>query len=225
MKVVLLICNVQWNSTNSNCTSKAVGRLQVISGYCVLPIRVKLSLVVWAGDSIFFCRDPTSNIGLDRVCFWWLIWAKHRLISIAIRLHSFSDVNPLLFACVEVLHQNQKVKSEIFSFKEQIVTLGKPHTGSGSWDRESARNAMNIEVCKISYSRMRSEGFSFNSGGLEVGVVFAECCFGVRNHSQPFATVRFEVAKPHRWAALTKCDKIICWRSISSQIAWFHCVL
>ena len=33
--------------------------------------------------------------------------------------------------------------------------------------------------------RMRSEGFSFNSGGLEVGVGFAQCCFGVRNRSQP----------------------------------------
>ena len=29
MKVVLLICNVQLNSTNSNCASKAVGRLYV----------------------------------------------------------------------------------------------------------------------------------------------------------------------------------------------------
>ena len=38
---------------------------------------------------------------------------------------AFSDVNAFLFAClVEVLHQNQKVKSEIVSFKEQTVMLG-----------------------------------------------------------------------------------------------------
>ena len=72
---------------------------------------------------------------------------------------------------------------------------------------------------------MRSEGFTFNSGGLEVGVVFAQCCFGVRDRPQLFATVRDEVAKPHRWEALARCDKIICHRSISSQIAWFCCVL
>ena len=53
-------------------------------------------------------------------------------------------------------------------------------------------------------SRMRSEGFSFNSGGLEVGVVFAQCCFGVRNRSQPSATVGFEVAKPRRSQNVTK---------------------
>ena len=39
--------------------------------------------------------------------------------------------------------------------------------------------------------------------------MFAQCCFGVSNRRQPFASDRFEVAKPHRWAALTKCDKIV----------------
>ena len=67
MKVVLLICNVQLNSTNSNCTSKAVGRLQVISGYCVLPIRVKLSLVVWAIKGILF-----SFVGIQPVTWDWI---------------------------------------------------------------------------------------------------------------------------------------------------------
>ena len=57
---------------------------------------------------------------------------------------------------------------------------------------------------RIHDSRMRSEGFSFNSGGLEVGVVFAQCCFGVRNRSQPSATVGFEVAKPRRSQNVTK---------------------
>lgn len=41
-------------------------------------------------------------------------------------------------------------------------------------------------------------GNYMNSGGLEVEVVFAQCCFGVRNRSQPSATVGFEVAKPRR---------------------------
>ena len=42
------------------------------------------------------------------------------------------------------------------------------------------------KMARIHDSRMRSEGFSFNSGGLEVGVVFAQCCFGARNRSQAF---------------------------------------
>ena len=78
-------------------------------------------------------------------------------------------------------------------------------------------------------SRMRSEGFSFNSGGLEVGVVFAQRCFHDRNRSRHVRNrsrhVRSGVPKPHCWAALTKCDKMICWRSISSLIAWFCCML
>ena len=41
---------------------------------------------------------------------------------------------------------------------------------------------------------MRSEGFSFNAGGLEVGVVFAQGCFGGRKCSQPSATVRSTTA-------------------------------
>ena len=52
------------------------------------------------------------------------------------------------------------------------------------------------------FSRMHSEGFLFNSGGLEVGVVFT------LSHSRPSATVRDEVAKSHHGAVLTKCDKI-----------------
>ena len=47
---------------------------------------------------------------------------------------------------------------------------------------------------------MRSKGFSFNSGGLGFGVVFAQRCFGACN-------LLHEVAKPHHWAALTKCDQ------------------
>lgn len=58
-------------------------------------------------------------------------------------------------------------------------------------------------ICDAScftFSPMRSEGFSFNFEGLEVGVVFAQRCFFVRKWSssrpQTFATVRNEVAKP-----------------------------
>ena len=58
---------------------------------------------------------------------------------------------------------------------------------------------------------MRSEGFSFNSGGLEVGVVSAQRCLHDRKRSQPFsqpfAGCRNEVAKPHHGAALTECDQ------------------
>ena len=39
-------------------------------------------------------------------------------------------------------------------------------------------------------SRMRSEGFSFNSWGSGGGALFATRCFYVRNRPQPFATVR-----------------------------------
>ena len=58
--------------------------------------------------------------------------------------------------------------------------------------------------CWCVLSRMHSEGFSLNSGGLEVGVVLAERCRGVRKRPQH---VRNEAAKPHHWAALAKCDQ------------------
>ncbi len=57
-----------------------------------------------------------------------------------------------------------------------------------------------VVFLRLRFSRLRNEGFSFNSGGLEVGVVFAQRCFGARNRSH-------EVAKPHNRAALTKCDQ------------------
>ena len=40
------------------------------------------------------------------------------------------------------------------------------------------------------FSRMRSEGFSFNSWGSGGRALFATRCFYVRNRSQPSATVR-----------------------------------
>ena len=40
------------------------------------------------------------------------------------------------------------------------------------------------------FSRMRSKGSRFHSGGLEAEGVFARRCLTVRNRPQPFATVR-----------------------------------
>ena len=47
------------------------------------------------------------------------------------------------------------------------------------------------------------EGFSFTSGALEVGIVFAQRCF--HDHNRPHH-VRSEVSN-HHWAALAKCDQ------------------
>ncbi len=72
-----------------------------------------------------------------------------------------------------------------------------------------------IEVfseCAAKGSRLTLEVWRLELGSLSVVLVSAT----VRN--------RDEVAKPQRWAALTKCDKIICRTSILSQIAWFCCV-
>ena len=44
-------------------------------------------------------------------------------------------------------------------------------------------------LCHV-FTRMRSEGFSFNSWGSGGRVLFATRCFYVRNRPQPFATVR-----------------------------------
>ena len=57
---------------------------------------------------------------------------------------------------------------------------------------------------------MRREGFSFNSGGLEVGVVFAQRCSHDRNRSQRVRN-RSQGARMGLLsltvAALTKCDQ------------------
>ena len=47
------------------------------------------------------------------------------------------------------------------------------------------------------FSRMRSEGFSFNSGGL-----FATRCLSVRNRPQPFATDRGRALRRCHWGKL-----------------------
>ena len=65
------------------------------------------------------------------------------------------------------------------------------------------------------------ERFSFNAGGLEVGVVFARC-FHDRNRRQG---VRSEGAKPHRWAARRKCAHDVLEVHLFANIACFCCLL
>ena len=52
------------------------------------------------------------------------------------------------------------------------------------------------------FSRMRSEGFSFNSWGSGGRVLFATRCFYVRNRPQPFATVRSRSLRRCHWGKL-----------------------
>ena len=90
------------------------------------------------------------------------------------------------------------------------------------------RNPRDMHVLKFDDSRMRSEGFSFNSGGR--GVVFAQRCFHDRNRPQPSAGVRNEgaisltiVGRAHKmWQNVLR---MTCSRPISTQIAWFCWVL
>ena len=61
-------------------------------------------------------------------------------------------------------------------------------------------HSINNIVYLLCSSRMRSEGFSFNSGGL--GVLFATRCLSVRNRPQPFATVRGRALRRCHWGKL-----------------------
>ena len=58
---------------------------------------------------------------------------------------------------------------------------------------------------------MHNEGFLFNSGGLEVGVLFAQRCFGVRNRSRSDRTMpamrSLSLTIGRRSQALTQCDQ------------------
>ena len=61
----------------------------------------------------------------------------------------------------------------------------------------------------VFFSRIRSEGFSFNSWGSGGRVLFATRCFyvrnrpqTVRNRSQPFATVRSRSLRRCHWGKL-----------------------
>ena len=51
---------------------------------------------------------------------------------------------------------------------------------------------------------MGSEGFSFNSGGLEVGIVFAQRCLHVRNRSQVTAVRALSLTVGPRSQNVTK---------------------
>ena len=59
-----------------------------------------------------------------------------------------------------------------------------------------------VEVETFFFSRMRSEGFSFNSWGSGGKVLFATRCFYVRNRPQPFATVRSRSLRRCHWGKL-----------------------
>ena len=57
---------------------------------------------------------------------------------------------------------------------------------------------------RLLFSRMRSEGFPFISGGLGVEAVFARSCSRVRNRPQPFAAVRGEAISVCYWGSSWK---------------------
>ena len=75
------------------------------------------------------------------------------------------------------------------------------------------------------FSRLRSEGFSFNSWGSGGGALFVIRCFYVRNRPQPFATVR------NRPQALRRCHwgkllQVTIHGCVTCQFApLFHCDL
>jgi len=72
-------------------------------------------------------------------------------------------------------------------------------------------NPSNYFLYVANISQMRTEGFSFNAGGLEIGGVLAQRCSSDCNHPRPFATVCTATAV--RWLGLTvglrlrKCDQ------------------
>ena len=73
------------------------------------------------------------------------------------------------------------------------------------------------------FSRMRSEGFSFNSWGSGGRALFAIRCFYVRNRSQPSATVRGRALRRCHWGKLLQGTIHGC---VTCQFApLFHCDL
>ena len=61
-------------------------------------------------------------------------------------------------------------------------------------------HSTSLNVCF--FSRMRSEGFSFNSWGSGGRALFATHCLYVRNRPQPFATVRGRALRRCHWGKL-----------------------
>ena len=85
-------------------------------------------------------------------------------------------------------------------------------------DHAKPRRAMHF-LKNFSFSKMRSEGFWFNSGGLEVGVVFAQRCF----HGGKMAAVREpSLTVRRRSQSVTKSPLGGRFRR---KIAWFCCFL
>ena len=119
-----------------------------------------------------------------------------------------------------------ELRNEDGQFSLEVTKVPKSEAKSTKGQVSFKKTTTSMRV--IFFSRMRSEGFPFIRGGLGVGPVFADRGSCVRWCSLPFAAVRL-CSKygllPCRWAALTKCDKSICWMWISSQAALFCAVL
>ena len=62
---------------------------------------------------------------------------------------------------------------------------------------------------------MRSEGFSFNSGGLEVGVMFSQRCFHDRNRSKHVRSATAMTALSLTVGLRSQnVIRMLCWRSV-----------
>ena len=80
-----------------------------------------------------------------------------------------------------------------------------------------------VLVLLLFFSRMRSEGFSFNSWGSGGRALFAIRCFYVRNRPQPSATVRGRALRRCHWGKLLQVTFHGC---VTCQFATlFHCDL
>ena len=96
--------------------------------------------------------------------------ASGRVRTVARRLEKDASDDSMIGADAKTFEQSKKDKqSHCVALLADLST----HGGIVDFPRQ--------------FSRMRSEGFSFNSGGR---ALFATCCFSIRNRPQPFATVR-----------------------------------
>ena len=117
-----------------------------------------------------------------------------------------------------------------------IWTLGHPAVARGTAVRSvrtgrdrQKRRALGLRAslealcCCCLFSRMRSEGFSFNSWGSGGRALFATRCFYVRNRWQPSATVRSRALRRCHWGKLLQVTFHGC---VTCQFATlFHCDL
>ena len=72
----------------------------------------------------------------------------------------------------------------------------------------------------LSFSRMRSEGFPFHSGGLGVEGVFARRCVRERNRPQPSATVCAIPVWPCLWEVLQRWSFLVVSDVSLLRFAW-----